>query len=337
LSVRIALLGQSLIEHDPREHLQSPLYSLQPLLDSADLVFTNLEVAVKGPDCGCVPTRTGVYFHSAGPEVLDYLTESGVSLISLANNHSWDLGPEGILSTIREAEMRGLVHAGTGSDVSEATGPGYLGLGRTRIALVAMASVNSPPDARATESRPGVNMLRPGDSADWDRNLEAIRIASGEADIVLAYQHFQTDADPGWQESWARTTIDAGADLYVSHGEPTLAGVEKYGGGLILYGLGNFIFQTRTEIGRYPEEVWESVVAEVTVGAKGIEMVEFTPISIDEGSDGSDFLQTRGLPEVAVGEDAVAILQRLSSLSAPYGTRFELSEGKARLRLGQDQ
>jgi poly-gamma-glutamate synthesis protein (capsule biosynthesis protein) len=265
--------------------------------------------------------------------VLDYLKEAGVSLISLANNHSWDLGPDGILSTIGEVESLGLIHAGTGSDISEATAPGSLVVDGIRVSLVAMASVNSPPDARATASRPGVNMLQPLDSADWNRNLRSIRTAARDAEIELAYHHFQTDADPGWQESWARAAVDAGADLYVSHGEPTLAGVEEYGGGLILYGLGNFIFHTRTEIGRYPAEVWESVVAEVRIGASGVEEVEFTPIAIDEGSDGPDFLELRGFPEVAAGAQANSILLRLSTLSAAYGTRFDLSDGKARLRL----
>ena len=157
------MAGQALIEHDPREYLEAPLATVAPILASADAAFTNLEVAVAEPGCDCRPTRDDVFFHGAGPEVLDYLGELGVSLLSLANNHSWDYG----------------------------------------------------------------------------------------ADFVIAYQHYQIDGPPGWQERWARATVDAGADLYISHGEPRLAGVEAYGGGLILYGLGNFIFHSRTEIGNY--------------------------------------------------------------------------------------
>ena len=37
-------------------------------------------------------------FHGAGPGVLDYLHEIGVSLVSFANNHSWDYGDAGIVS-----------------------------------------------------------------------------------------------------------------------------------------------------------------------------------------------------------------------------------------------
>ena len=242
--VRLAIVGQALIEHDPRDYLEAPLSSVVPILRAADAVFTNLEVAVSGPGCSCVPTRDDVFFHGAQPAVLDFLGEIGVSLLALSNNHAWDYGTEGVLSTIAETEIQGLIHAGTGANISEASAPSYLDLGDLRLGLVSMATVNLPEEARATDSRAGINMLDPGDSADWDRNLASIGTAASASDAVVVYQHFQTDAEIGWQESWARAAIDAGADIYVSHGEPTLKGVEVYNGGLILYGLGNFIFPT---------------------------------------------------------------------------------------------
>ena len=333
-SVQLAIVGQALIEHDPRVHLDAPLSSVVPILGAADAAFTNLEVAVAGPECRCVPTRDDVFFHGAEPGVLDYLGEIGFTLLALSNNHSWDYGADGILSSIAEAEARGLTHGGTGANVSEAAAPAYLDLGGFRMGLVSMASVNSPEQARATDSRAGVNMLDPGDAGDWDRNLTAIRVADSAADAVLVYHHFQTDAEIGWQESWARAAIEAGGDLYVSHGEPTLKGVEVYRGRLILYGLGNFIFQTRTEVGRYPLDVWQSVIAEVSLGAQGVDRVIFTPVVLDIGTEGPHFLETRGYPEVAEGELGQAILDRLSDLSSVYGTAFEFKDGRAKLSIG---
>jgi poly-gamma-glutamate synthesis protein (capsule biosynthesis protein) len=200
-----------------------------------------------------------------------------------------------------------------------------------------MATVNSPEQARATDSRAGVNMLDPGDSAAWDRNIAAVRTADYAADAVLVYQHFQTDAEIGWQQSWARATIDAGGDIYISHGEPTLKGVEVYHGGLILYGLGNFIFHTRTELGRYPPDVWQSVIVEVSLGAEGMDEVTFTPVVLDKGTEGPLFLETRGYPEVAEGELGQAILSRLIDLSIPYGTTIELGDGRAKLSIGDQR
>jgi len=331
--VSLVLVGQSIIEHDPRTYLDAPLQSVAPILSGADAVFTNLEVAVAGPECQCVPTRDDVYFHGTGPAVLDYLQSLGVSLLSLANNHSWDYGTEGVLSTIAEADARGLAHSGTGSDVSEATAPAYLDVGRLTLSLISMASVNSPEEARATATRAGVNMLDPGSSADWERNLASVRAADATSDVVVVYQHYQTDAETGWQESWARAAIDAGAEIYVSHGEPTLMGVEVYHDGLILYGLGNFIFHTRTELGRYTPDVWQSVVAEVLVDDSGVVEVTFTPVALNAGEEGPLFFETRGYPEVAEGELGQSILARLVELSAAYGATFEVTGGRATLRL----
>ena len=331
-SVTLAVVGQALIEHDPRQYLESPLATVAPILADADAVFSNLEVAVAGPDCACTPTRDDVYFHGAGPEVLDYLNEIGVSLLSLANNHSWDYGDEGIVSTVAEASKRGFTYAGTGGTMAEAVAPAYRDVGGVRVGLVALATVNAPSGAMATEAKPGVNMLAPDDAVAWDRNIAAIEEAAANADFVITYQHYQVDAGPGWQERWAHAAVDAGADLYVSHGEPRLAGVEEYRGGLILYGLGNFIFHSRTEIGNYPPEVWESAVVSLSIGTDGVREAVFTPVALDEGTAGDRFFETRGYPEVAAGEAAEGILGRLARMSAAYGTTLEVRDERAHWR-----
>lgn len=53
--------------------------------------------------------------------------------------------------------------------------------------------------------------------------------------------------------------IDAGAHVYVAHGDPRLQGIEIYRGSPIFY-LGNYIFQTKTALSFYGEEVWQSVM-----------------------------------------------------------------------------
>ena len=177
-TIKLAILGQALIEHDPRRYLDEPLPTVLPILDAADAVFTNLEVAVAGPGCHCPPTRDDIYFHGAGPEVLDYLSEIGVSMLALANNHSWDHGPQGVVSTFEEAARRGFTYAGTGRTLQHAVAPAYREVGGLRVGLVAVATVNAPPAAAATDTGIGVNIMAPGDSAAWDLNLDAIRRAA---------------------------------------------------------------------------------------------------------------------------------------------------------------
>ena len=332
-STHVVLLGQALIEHDPRPYLEAPLRTVTPILASADLVFTNLEVAVRGEGCECAPTREGTFFHGAGPAVLDYLREIKVDMLSLANNHSWDYGATGIVSTISEVTLRGFTHAGTGANLREATAPAYREVSGLKFALVAMATVNNPPEAAATEVRAGVNLLGLDDQAGWDRNIAAIQEAARNADVVIVYQHFQVDDPGGWQRRWARAAVDAGASLYVSHGQPTLSGVELYRGRPMFYGLGNFIFHSRTEVDHYPDDVWESVIVEMTLARSGVRSISLTPIALDHGVPGEFFLEKRGYPEVAQPERGARILKRLTELSSALGTTLSLHDGRAFVEL----
>jgi poly-gamma-glutamate capsule biosynthesis protein CapA/YwtB (metallophosphatase superfamily) len=331
-SIRLALLGQALVEHDARRWLPAPMATLAPILDRADVVFTNFESAVKGSGCICAPTRGGVYQHGGGPEALDLLRAARVRLLALSNNHSWDFGTDGVLSTLDETRARSFVTAGTGPTMAAASAPAYLTVRGVTLALVSMATVRISDSAAATASRAGVNLLRLENATDWSRNLEAIHEARRHADVVLVYHHCQTICTPEWQRSWAHAAIDAGGSLYVSHGEPTLAGVERYRGRPVLYDLGNFIFQTKTPPGRYTSDVWESVVAELSIGRDTVSELRFTPIVLAEGVAGDHFLETRGFPELADSVRGRAILERLEALSAKQGTVLVMERGVAVMR-----
>jgi poly-gamma-glutamate capsule biosynthesis protein CapA/YwtB (metallophosphatase superfamily) len=321
-TVRLVLLGQSLIEHDPRGLLEKPIASIRPILERGDVVFTNFEGAVKTDGCTCKPTRGDVFQHGGGPEVFDFLRFANVSLLSLANNHAWDYGNDGVVSTLDAARSHGMHTAGTGRTLAEATAPAIIVVKGVRIALLAMATVRLSDSAMATSTMPGVNLLRLDNEADWTRNIAAITEAKKHADVVIVYHHFQTVGTPAWQQRWAHAAIDAGATIYVAHGEPMLFGAESYRGRPILYGLGNFIFQTRTEVGHYPREVWQSVVAEITVGRDTVSSVTMTPIEVAEGVQGPLFLETRGFPSLAKPEVAQEIIKRLTVLSANIGTQL---------------
>ena len=139
-TIELVLLGQSLIEHDPRQYLENPLETVVPLLIDADIVMSNLEVSVCATELRCEPTRNDIFFHGTKPEVLDYLKSININLLSLSNNHSWDYGLQGIISTIDETRKRGIKHAGTGKTLADALAPAYLEIQGQKVALVAMAS-----------------------------------------------------------------------------------------------------------------------------------------------------------------------------------------------------
>src|SRR5580704_10114108 len=159
-TLRIALVGQALIHEDLRRVAPMAVEQAKSYLRGNDVRFTNLETAIAPKNMATEPRSPSV--HPAGPDVLDALKAMGFNMLSMANNHAWDLGAKGLLTGIGEVEKHGFAHAGTGADADAAAAAGYLDTPAGKVALVAMASGASQlakPDTWAAPGHPGVNYL----------------------------------------------------------------------------------------------------------------------------------------------------------------------------------
>src|ERR1700733_6401069 len=185
----ITLTGQSMIRSDIRAHAPAAVPVITSLL-KGDVIFTNFEATII--DEGKGQSRKDGRFLSP-PEALDALKSFGFNLVSLSNNHAFDLKVPGIQNTLREAGRLNLAHAGTGNTIDEAAAPGYLHTPKGTVALVAMASGLVAPGGSATATRPGVNELRvesgKPNEEDAQRILGNIREARKRADLVVVYEH----------------------------------------------------------------------------------------------------------------------------------------------------
>jgi len=139
--MRLVLLGQSLITHDLRAIPWPDRVRLAERLGDADAVFTDLEVTLQGAG---IPTREGTFLHTAPPSVLNCLSDLGIGLLGLANNHAWDLGTEGLLATRAACLAQGFTVAGTGADIDAAFAPGIRTTPHGRVGLVAFAAGKIP-------------------------------------------------------------------------------------------------------------------------------------------------------------------------------------------------
>ncbi|MBE6656685.1 MAG: CapA family protein, partial [Ruminococcaceae bacterium] len=86
-------------------------------------------------------------------------------MTSFNNNHVLDFGYPGMLQTLDYVEESGLVHAGVGRNLAEASAPRYLETKNGRVALIAVnTSFNATAMAgKQTErcpGRPGINGIR---------------------------------------------------------------------------------------------------------------------------------------------------------------------------------
>src|SRR5580704_13837066 len=153
------------------------LYS-HPMADSPDREFQKVVELIQGGDV-TIGNQEGVFFDLKTFKGQGYgngllwgegtlardMKAMGVRMVSVANNHSTDWGPEGLLETSRLLDEAGIVHSGGGRTLQEARKAGVLATPKGRVALVSVASTFKP-NAGANDaagdvpSRPGVSILR---------------------------------------------------------------------------------------------------------------------------------------------------------------------------------
>lgn len=149
MSVTIALTGQCAL-HGPLDLAGSA--AVRDVL-TADVALANLEATVAV--AGAWPTKTKT-LHLASSDALGALADLGVSAVTHANNHAFDLGPPGIAATREAASAAGLAFTGSGMNVDEAAAPARIG----RVSILA-ADLGPQPDlVYASDSRAGIAGLR---------------------------------------------------------------------------------------------------------------------------------------------------------------------------------
>ncbi len=154
----------------------------------------------------------------------------------LANNHILDQGVEGVESTVKVLEDVGIEYSGVGQNLDEASKPFIKEINGKRIGIYCCAEHEF---SIATEFTPGANPFDPLESLDHVESLKR------ETDFVIVLYHGGKEhyryPSPMLQRV-CRKLIDKGADLVVCQHSHCIGCEEKYGGGTIVYGQGNFLF-----------------------------------------------------------------------------------------------
>jgi len=203
-------------------------------LAGADVAFVNLETGIcqEGRAEGPRPLLW------APPDRLDALGGAGIDVVSVANNHALDCGPDGLDATLAELEQRGI----------QAAGVAPAGVARVTDEVVFLAATLHPAPYRATGSRP---LYAPAGRGLVAR-VRALRAAEGDRLLVVSL-HWGRERSlrpAAAQRTLGRALLAAGANAVVGHGSHTPQPLERAGDGVVLYGLGNLVFDDATPLGR---------------------------------------------------------------------------------------
>lgn len=134
---------------------------------NADVTFGNFEGSIFDIKSfkGSPQAEYGGAYHVSLPAVAPDLRKIGFDLMSFANNHTMDWGPEGMRETEKHLENAGIVYSGAGESLAEASAARFLDTPHGRVGLVSF-STTFPPLFRAVDSvreapaRPGVCGVR---------------------------------------------------------------------------------------------------------------------------------------------------------------------------------
>ena len=211
-------------------------------MQSADLFCLNSEFAFT---TGGQALDGKAYTFRSDPSNVSIYQTMGVDLVTLANNHIYDFGPEGQTDTLATLDGAGIAHVGAGETLTDAMTPYYWEHDGVTVAFVSACCAEQnrfTPEATADSS--GVLLCY-----ETDKFVSAIQTARQNADYVIACVHWGTDyvyEASEQQRADARTYIDAGADVIVGSHSHCLQGIEYYNGKPIFYSLGSGWFNERT-------------------------------------------------------------------------------------------
>jgi hypothetical protein len=205
-------------------------------LQRADVTVANLECALTAMGRKGIPGKCTL---RGSPSWAQVLKQAGVDLVTLANNHVMDFGPEGLFETMEALRRAGVGFVGAGRTRDEACAPVFMDLAQRRVAFLGRSAVIVSAPTYAAEAVPGVAFL------DVEETLGAIRACRSRADLVVLLVHWGIEeySYPSLaQRAHAKQFVQAGADLVLGHHPHVLQGAERIGSGMAVHSLGNFTF-----------------------------------------------------------------------------------------------
>ncbi len=235
---------------------------------AADIAFANLEspISDRGADQG------SIYSFRAEPRTVEGLLYAGFDVLSLANNHMLDWGPDALSQTVDLLHAVGIRTAGAGNDEEEANAPAIFDLNGTKIGFLAYTTL-LPESFEARGEAPGISR------SERTFMESAVRALKNSADLLVVSLHWGNEYESVSNEPQrllGHALIDAGADLVVGHHPHVAQEVERYHNGWIAYSLGNFVFDQN-----FSKETMQGLLLRAEVNDGRIKKVTADTIYLD--------------------------------------------------------
>jgi Bacterial capsule synthesis protein PGA_cap len=204
-------------------------------LQRADLVFGNFESSLTNyPNSSKAVGGGQVFAFRSPPEYAQLFADVGFDVFNVANNHAMDFGAVGFQDTQNNLAAVGIKTIGNKNQIL------YQDIQGVKVATIGFAPYdfyNAIQDLDTTKSLVS--------EAKKNAQLVIVSMHSGAEGTGALNVRNETEfffgENRGNSIAFARTAIDAGADLVLGHGPHVPRAIELYNGKIIAYSLGNFL------------------------------------------------------------------------------------------------
>jgi poly-gamma-glutamate capsule biosynthesis protein CapA/YwtB (metallophosphatase superfamily) len=268
-------------------------------LQRADLVFGNFESSLTNyPNSSKAVGSGQVFAFRSPPEYAQLFADVGFDVFNVANNHAMDFGAVGFQDTQNHLAAVGIKTIGNKNQIL------YQDIQGVKVATIGFAPYDF------------YNAIQ-----DLDTTKSLIAEARKNAQLVIVSMHsgaegtgalnvrneteFFFGENRGNSIAFARTAIDAGADLVLGHGPHVPRAIELYNGKIIAYSLGNFLgYRTLSTAA----QTGYSMILEVKLTPKGnFAGGRVIPVHMDE----------QGIPHIDQYFRTVGLLRYLNTTDFP--------------------
>ena len=258
------------------------LEKVKPIFEADDLTVVNLE----GPLTTGGKRQDKQFAIKGDPSYVDILKLGSVEAVSLANNHTYDYGQEGLQQTQAILDKNQIDYFGN-SRIS------YQEVQGVKVALIGEKGWDKS-------------------AATKKRLQQAISQAKKQTDLVVIMFHWGNEREHmpnAIQKDLAHFCIDEGVDLVVGSHPHVMQGIETYKGKNIIYSFGNFSFGAN----KNPEDK-DTFIYQETYTLEKDQVIrkesKVIPCSIS-----SSKVRNNYQPTPLEGKEAERVLQRLKKYS----------------------
>lgn len=297
-------------EHGPGH----PFARLRDTIEAHDIAFANLEAPISSRGTPFSDTKKPLFRISV--EQARPLEHSGLDVVSVANNHMMDYGPDALADTLDALDALGIARTGAGRTPEEADAPAVLEVRGTRIVILSYNRIVKPGMA-VTPYGPGMSVY------DLDDIVSDIEEHTEDGSVVLVSVHWGEQYVETLQKKQvvgAHAMIDAGAHAVLGHHPHCPQPVEVYEGRPVFYSLGNFVFGLNPPRGRH------NIAAVLRFDGDTLAGAEILPVH-------GLFFQTDYQPHFLEGDEAREVVEHIVELSERFDTQVEFSYGRGIIAL----